>query len=174
MSLTLRPARPSDFLVLSTWIPDAAACTRWAGPRMPFPFAPEHLESLLEARERPSQGLWEDGTTLVAFGQHWVLTPGRVHLGRIIVAPEARGRGFGRALCRQLMAEAVQATDAHSITLRVYRDNIVAQRLYADLGFVAVVTESDEEAWFMEAPIPARCSADGPTPGSCLKPPLEA
>lgn len=174
MSLTLRPARPSDFLVLSTWIPDAAACTRWAGPRVPFPFAPDHLEGLLEARERSSHGLWKDGATLVAFGQHWVLTPGRVHLGRIIVAPEARGRGFGHALCRQLMAEAVQATGAHSITLRVYRDNAVAQRLYAGLGFAPVAAESDEEAWFMEAPSPLRHSAGGPAPGSRLKPSPEA
>ncbi|HEY3399334.1 MAG TPA: N-acetyltransferase [Geothrix sp.] len=152
MSLTLRPARPSDFLVLSAWIPDVAACTRWAGPKMPFPFAPEGLEGLLEARKRPSYGLWENGTALVAFGQYWALTPGRVHLGRIIVAPGARGRGFGHALCQQLMAEAVQATDAKTITLRVYRDNTVAQRLYTGLGFAPVAAESDEETWLMEAP----------------------
>lgn len=168
MSLTLRPSHPSDFLVLSAWIPDAAACMRWAGPRMPFPFTPEDLEGLLEARERPSHGLWEDDETLVAFGQYWALTPGRVHLGRIIVAPGARGRGFGRALCQQLMAEAVQATDAKTITLRVYRDNTVAQRLYAGLGFTPVAAESNEETSLMEAPAVPR------TPGQLVTAWVEA
>lgn len=154
MPLTLCPARPSDFLALSAWIPDAVACMRWAGPGMPFPFAPEALEDLLGARERPSYGLWEDGA-LVAFGQHWVLTPGRVHLGRILVAPEARGRGLGRVLCRRLMAEAVRATGAQVLTLRVYRDNTVAQALYASLGFQPVPAESTDEALFMETAMPA-------------------
>lgn len=154
MSLTLRPARPSDFLALSAWIPDAAACTRWAGPGVPFPFAPEALGGLLEARKRPSYGLWEDGA-LAAFGQHWVLTPGRVHLGRLIVAPGARGRGLGRGLCRRLMAKAVRATGAQVLTLRVYRDNAAARSLYASLGFQPVPSGSTDEVLFMEAAMPA-------------------
>ena len=154
MSLMLRPARPSDFLVLAAWVPDAAACKRWAGPRVPFPFAPEHLEGLLEARERPSYGLWEDGSALVAFGQYWVQAPGRAHLGRILVAPAARGRGLGRELCRHLMGEAVRATGARVVTLRVYRDNTVAQALYTSLGFRPVASECTNDSLFLEAPVP--------------------
>jgi ribosomal protein S18 acetylase RimI-like enzyme len=120
---------------------------------VPFPFAAEDLEGLLETRERPSHGLWENGTVLVAFGQHWVLTPGRVHLGRILVAPDARGRGLGREFCQRLMAEAVRATGARAVTLRVYRDNATAQALYAGLGFRPVAAESTDETLFMEAPV---------------------
>ena len=149
MSLVLRPARPSDFLALAAWIPDASACRRWAGPNLPYPFADGDLEALLTAEGRASHVL-ADGAAPVAFGQHWVLTPGRVHLGRIIVAPEARGRGLGRILCQQLMAAAVQATGARAVTLRVYRDNAVAQALYTSLGFRPVAAESTDEALFME------------------------
>ena len=133
--LALRPASPSDFLVLATWVPDAAACLRWAGPKVPFPFAPDALGGLLEFPDRASRGFWEEGTSLVGFGQYWVREPGSVHLGRILVAPEARGRGLGRELCRCLMAEAVRATGASMVTLRVYRDNLRARALYASLGF---------------------------------------
>lgn len=150
MSLALRPACPSDFLALAAWIQDASACLRWAGPNLPYPFAGGDLETLLAVEGRASYIL-ADATAPVAFGQHWVLTPGRVHLGRILVAPEARGRGLGRILCQRLMAAAVQATGAQAITLRVYRDNAVAQALYTSLGFLPVAAESTDEALFMEA-----------------------
>jgi ribosomal protein S18 acetylase RimI-like enzyme len=83
------------------------------------------------------------------FGQHWVETDGCVHLGRIIVAPIARGQGVGRELCRQLIARAIQVTGAAIVTLRVYRDNPKALGLYLSLGFSPIESESDLEVLFM-------------------------
>ena len=59
-----------------------------------------------------SYSLAEGRSGLWAFGQHWVTKPGAAHLGRIIVSPEARGKGIGRVLCERLIDAAVQSTGA--------------------------------------------------------------
>jgi len=73
-----------------------------------------------------------------------------VHLGRIIVGPEFRGRGLGRELCVQLISAALQATTATAVTLRAYKDNLAAVALYSSLGFVEVASESTDDAVFMK------------------------
>ena len=70
------------------------------------------------------------------------------------MSPEARGQGFGRALCRQLISRAVEVADANALTLMVYRDNVVALGLYQSLGFVPVDSRSTVESLFMRM-IPA-------------------
>ena len=74
-----------------------------------------------------------------------------MHLGRIIVSPHERGRGYGKALCNLLIAEALSATNAERITLRVYRDNAPVFSIYSNLGFLVVESESNAEVFAMEA-----------------------
>jgi ribosomal protein S18 acetylase RimI-like enzyme len=142
--------QPADYDAIASWIPDAAACLRWAGPRLRFPFSAAELPALLTVAGGESYCLF-DGTETCGFGQHWVLTPGAVHLGRIILSPSTRGKGLGRVLCRQLATKAVQSTGAHTVTLRVYRDNAAALALYASLGFTPVESDSDGDVLFMRA-----------------------
>lgn len=149
MNATLRAPEPSDYEAIASWIPDAESCVRWAGPRMPYPFSAAELQSLLTVTSGDSYCLTEAAASPLGFGQFWVLTPGEVHLGRVIVSPSARGRGFGRSLCELLIEHAVQVTGATAITLRVYRNNAAAFSLYSSLGFAAVQAESTEEVLFM-------------------------
>lgn len=118
---------------------------------MLFPFAADQLPGLLAIPDGGAQGycLIDRHARVCGFGQHWVLAPGAVHLGRIIVSPDARGSGLGRDLCRHLISRATQATGASAVTLRVYRDNPVALALYASLGFTAVEAASTEELLLM-------------------------
>lgn len=102
--------------------------------------------TVVAARSRTLQDA--DGTCL-GFGQYWQTTPGSTHLGRIIVSPQARGRGLGRVLMTALCAEAVRRTAAMQLTLKVYRDNQAAVALYRDLGFVASEDASTPELLFM-------------------------
>jgi ribosomal protein S18 acetylase RimI-like enzyme len=152
VSIALRPTLPSDYTEIASWISDADACMRWAGPRVPFPFSYGELATLLAVAGGESYCLFDGGASACGFGQHWVLTPGSVHLGRIIVSPALRGRGFGRQLCQHLIARAIEATGATAVTLRVYRDNPAAIALYSSLGFVPVEVESAEEVLFMRMP----------------------
>ena len=149
-ALCLRPPADADYLRLATWIPDADACDRWAGPRMPFPFAAENLEALLAEKGRCALALGDAAGGLWGFAQRWQDAPPAWHLGRLIVAPEARGRGYGRRLCELLIAEADGTR--HALTLRVRRDNALAHRLYLDLGFRPSEPESTPMALFMRRP----------------------
>lgn len=148
----LRPPVEPDYAEIASWVPDAEAARRWAGPLLTFPFSVADLPAALAApgSEASSYCLSDVEQRPLGFGQHWVFQPGAVHLGRIIVSPDARGRGVGRFLCEQLLAAAVQSSQATSVTLRVYRDNAAAIALYASLGFLEVTAESSDEVLLMK------------------------
>ena len=52
----------------------------------------------------------------------------------VAVAPQARGRGVGRALLERVLADAAEA-GAVAVSLEVRHDNAAARHLYASLGF---------------------------------------
>lgn len=151
----LRTLNNSDFETIASWIPDAAAARRWAGPLICFPFLAEDLPAALAIPgcETTSYCLIDDKQTPLGFGQHWVFQAEAVHLGRIIVDPHARGRGLGRRLCQQLIEAALNASRAKAITLRVYRTNAAAVALYESLGFSVDATESTDDILFMRKAI---------------------
>ncbi|TCL06808.1 GNAT family N-acetyltransferase [Sodalis ligni] len=139
MAYILGLPTPSDYAVLSTWVADATACMRWAGPNLPFPLDAENLPQLLNGQdatrrsyilcnsERPGDPL--------GFGQVVQKESGISHLARIIISPQARGNGLGRVLCQQLIAKATAVSSMNLLTLNVYRDNRKAMGLYLSLGF---------------------------------------
>jgi ribosomal-protein-alanine N-acetyltransferase len=142
----------ADYDAVASWIPDASACRRWAGPTIPFPFAASELAALLAVPGGASYCLAVGDHAALGFGQYWPRPAGSVHLLRIIVAPDARGNGLGRVLCSQLLEQALAATSAGSITLNVYRDNPAALALYESLGFAVVIEKSSGDALFMRKP----------------------
>jgi ribosomal-protein-alanine N-acetyltransferase len=147
---TLRAPQAEDYAAIASWVPDAAACLRWAGPRMSFPFVTTDLPTLLTMESSHSYSLAQGDVVAVGFGQHWINRPGAVHVGRILVSPQVRGQGLGRVLVEQLLARALQVSGVDTVTLRVYRDNEAALALYASLGFVPVPAESNAEMFFMQ------------------------
>jgi len=150
MNRLLRPPQALDFAAIASWIDNAESCIRWAGPRLSFPFSATDLPRLLSLAEFSSYCLADGPSAACGFGQYWVVTPGEVHLGRIIVSPTRRRQGLGRVLCQQLMAEAVQNTGARALTLRVYRDNSAAIALYGSLGFAQLEAQSTDAVLFMQ------------------------
>ena len=152
MKTSLRAPAESDYEAIASWITDAEACLRWAGPRLSFPFLASDLPALLAIPGGNEFGycLVDESGAPCGFGQHWVLQPDAVHIGRIIVAPAARGQGLGRVLCQQLISTALAETSATVVTLRVYRDNLAAARLYSSLGFSEVADQSSNDVLFMK------------------------
>ena len=149
MELRLRATRPEDYATLAGWIRDAKSCRRWAGARLAYPFNASDLPALLAHPGSRSYSLSDEKLTLYGFAQHWQNTPPEEHLGRIIVAPQARGKGLGRVLCQQLIDCACAASGASALTLRVYRDNAAALALYRSFGFLPCETESNADVLFM-------------------------
>ncbi|MFZ6871999.1 GNAT family N-acetyltransferase [Undibacterium sp. Di27W] len=150
MSPSLRPALATDYAVIATWIPNATACARWAGPQLVYPFASADLPALLAKPHAQALVMVDANQEVVAFAQFWRRDEQRVHLGRIIVSPAARGLGYGKLLCEQLMQHAIAGTGLSVVSLRVYRDNPAALHLYRQLGFVEVESDSNAEVAAME------------------------
>jgi ribosomal protein S18 acetylase RimI-like enzyme len=53
---------------------------------------------------------------------------------RLVVAPQARGRGLGRALARQMLLEAVEH-GFRKVTIDIASENAGAIRMFRELGF---------------------------------------
>ncbi len=150
MTANLRAPLLSDYTIICTWIDDARACARWAGPLLRFPFTPEELAMQIVVPQGASHCLGDGSADPLAFGQYWLRVPGCAHLGRIIVGPSARGQGFGKVLCGKLIEDAIERLGVDRFSLRVYRDNRPAMQLYASLGFAAIEGESSADVLFME------------------------
>jgi ribosomal-protein-alanine acetyltransferase len=86
----------------------------------------------------------------------------------IAVDEALRGRGLGRALMRELIAEA-RARGAVEVFLEVRADNPGAQGLYRSLGFQHIATRpryyqpDGVDALVMRLAVPEAVSADGAT-----------
>ena len=131
--MRFRPATQNDLKTIISWIADANACRRWAGPLVNFPITPESLAREIEFTPGNTYGL-EDKGSLVGFGQIIHKSKVRSHAARIIVAPCLRGRGIGQSLCLAIIKQAANLKYS-LISLNVYRDNLTAIGLYKSLGF---------------------------------------
>ena len=70
---------------------------------------------------------------VVGYTCRWRVTD-EVHLLNVAVHPDRRGLGFGRQLVGAVVAEATQAM-ARVVFLEVRAGNVIARRLYRELGF---------------------------------------
>jgi ribosomal protein S18 acetylase RimI-like enzyme len=65
-----------------------------------------------------------------------------INIHDIVVLPEARGRGIGKALLAAV-EKAARAGDCCKVTLEVQENNLRARRVYAAAGFVQAVYAQD-------------------------------
>jgi ribosomal protein S18 acetylase RimI-like enzyme len=140
------PARAAQ---LSGWARSPGEVAAWCS-RTEAPVPPEVIAGWGAAPDVTAYGL-VDGDEFVAYGELWVDDDeSEVELGRLIVAPDRRGRGVGRRLTAAL-AEAARRVHP-AVFLRVRPDNEPALRCYAAAGFRRVSPE-DEAAWNEHQPV---------------------
>ncbi|WP_329494113.1 GNAT family N-acetyltransferase [Kitasatospora herbaricolor] len=130
--LTVRPYTPAD---------EDTAVRIWArAARLAHPFLADEGTG---ARERKMREVY------LVLADHWIAELDGVpvgvlgllgaEIGGLFVAPEAQGRGVGRALVGQ-------AALLHgALTLEVYEKNTAARRFYARVGFTEQSRRPDEE-----------------------------
>ncbi|MHB1490482.1 MAG: GNAT family N-acetyltransferase [Cellulomonas sp.] len=136
----LREFALSDAPVLMTWIDGPQELVTWAGPAFSWPLDEHQLAAY--AREASGQRrIW----TAVQTGSgeavgHASLRLDPVHasgrLGRVLVAPGARGRGVGTTMLEKVLASAFGTFELDRVELGVFTHNAAAIRLYERLGFV--------------------------------------
>jgi ribosomal protein S18 acetylase RimI-like enzyme len=155
VSVHSRIAVPIDLEVVASWIGSRRECELWAGPGVPFPLEPSALPAQIDMPGAMNVAL-VDGLGLAAFGQAIPRSPGRAHLARVIVRPDVRRQGMGRALVEALLSRAAKAGFS-LVTLYVYRDNAAAATLYSDLGFARAERPPGDSAspdsWFLQRSI---------------------
>ena len=145
----LYPATDPDLMELISWIPDWPSCKLWAGPQIRFPLTLAGLKKDMGCHAGNTLSLKNSEKTLLGLGQILKKPEHRIHLARIIVSPEFRGRGLGRTLCRFLMKAAEKKYGLCTFSLNVYIANTHAVSLYQNLGF-------------KQRPSPIKFSADEP------------
>ena len=103
-----REATPGDLEVVTSWIGSQRECALWAGPNVRFPLHTAALPAQIGMADAINVAL-DDARGLVAFGQVLYRAPGRAHLARVIVRPDARTHGVGRSLVEVLLGRAEAA-----------------------------------------------------------------
>lgn len=121
---------------LMRWFTDREAARVWGGPEFRFPFTEATFREDSKIASLPTRMLVTGEGQLVAFGQFY-LRAGRCHLGRLAVAPDARGGGVGTQLIHDMCAEGRPLLGARSCSLFVVPSNTRARALYERLGFAA-------------------------------------
>ena len=150
MEYRLRPARMEDLQTVLTWIGSPEAMRLWGGAALVFPGSPEAIWAAIGGEDRNAHALVGRAGELAGFGQILFREP-NVHLARIIVAPEVRGQGLGRVLCRELMRAALKRHHPQAFTLNVYPTNTPALALYRSLGFEALPCAPGSDSMRMHA-----------------------
>lgn len=121
--------------ILMSWINDSEFCRLWGGPEIRFLLCVQSLVEDLKFPDNATFSLVDDNGILKGLGQILEKENNRLHLARIIIAPEERGRGLGRILCLNLIREGTRTFGKRDFSLNVYRQNKSAVRLYEGLGF---------------------------------------
>ncbi|MFC1683703.1 GNAT family N-acetyltransferase [Candidatus Zixiibacteriota bacterium] len=142
--IELQPFTDADIDRLIGWIPSAEALLQWGGSGYKFPLDGKQIREHLSnaSGENPKHLIFKAVDTergrVVGHGE--ILAIDRVNrsavLGRILVgSTEARGKGIGEQIVRQLVRIAFEDLSLHRVSLRVYDFNQAAIRCYEKAGF---------------------------------------
>lgn len=134
--LSLVKFREPQLAELMSWITSKSLCQEWGSPEFRYPFDMQSFSEDSRWREIPTFGLQgnRDHKQLRAFGQIYDRL-GHCHMSRLIVSPQQRGRGLGKLLIRQLVAQGKADFGFEKCSLFVLQNNLPALALYKKLGF---------------------------------------
>ncbi len=130
----LREAIAADIDDLMLWFPVYEDVHIWGGPSFRFPFTRETFFKDIYWEKMASFCLIDPSNRFAAFGQLYERNS-RIHLARLVAAPEMRGRGVGRRLIEMLMTAGQAMFPSDEFSLFVFRENKPAYECYKSLGF---------------------------------------
>lgn len=127
------PATPAGVLLRPLRVGDLAAMEAMQRTALPDPFSPGELALELERSQARNLAAFDGDGRLCGAVLAWLIV-GELQIHQVVVAPEARRAGVGRALVEALLARAV-AEGARISTLEVRQSNVAARQLYERIGF---------------------------------------
>lgn len=124
------------------WIDSPAMLGHWAGPAFTYPLTrTQLLEHLRRCAERGDHMIYKaldpDGADVVGHAELAITSRqhGTASIGRVLIGPEYRGRGFGTRLMNALLETAFDRLDMHRVELGVFDVNAAALACYESVGF---------------------------------------
>lgn len=129
----------SDADTLISWASTQDELLQWSGPHFSFPLDEgqmrDYADSAGESR-RLISGVESRTGALVAHAELNILSEHKLgQIRRVIVAPELRGQGVGRALIRWLVRLSFTELDLNRLELVVFSFNDRARHCYESAGF---------------------------------------
>jgi RimJ/RimL family protein N-acetyltransferase len=167
-AVELREFEPADAGCLLAWVGGPEELLTWSGPAFSWPLDQGQLGAYAA---EASRRIWMavDARTGEAVGHASLKLaadrPGG-RLGRVLVAPAARGRGVGAAMLTQVLAQAFGELGLERVELGVFTHNGSAIRLYERLGFTCEAVLRDVEHVNGRGWSAMRMSVHKPVPGS--------
>ena len=126
-------ATAADVEALMQWFPGQDDVVTWGGAAFRYPFTRESFFEDIHWGKMASFRL-STGEDFAGFGQLYELD-GRIHLARLIVRPDMRGRGVGTRLVEKLIEAGSELFAGDECSLFVLRENTAACECYKSLGF---------------------------------------
>ncbi len=118
-----------------SWIGTERELKLWSGNTFPQALSRQTFLSHLNRENlHPFSGLSPDGE-LVAYGELVGKQGGEGILCRVIVEPDLRRQGYGKAFCTELLSIAFKKFRYRHLTLNAFHFNTPAIRCYKSLGF---------------------------------------
>lgn len=139
--IRLRPYKSGDARFLLNWFADERTFRMWCADRFDYPLTAEQLETYRRQYENDPNGwsftaLEESGAPVGHLMMRLAdYENGSVHIGFVAVAPEMRGRGYGKEMVRQALRYAFEILGVRRATLGVFDCNPAAHACYLACGF---------------------------------------
>lgn len=137
----LRDFTLADGRLLAAWIDGPVELWAWSGKNFSWPLDERQLAEYAAESATPLRQSWMalDPASDQVVGHASVRVDeagasGRI--GRVLVAPEVRGKGVGAAMLARVLSAAFGELGLEQVELGVWTDNSSAIRLYEGLGFV--------------------------------------
>jgi ribosomal protein S18 acetylase RimI-like enzyme len=131
MMLEMRTASEADLKEISRWFANRVELKVWGGPAMSYPIRFNRFKTEIQWGIADSYAFGA-GTQILGFAQLFDRF-GFNHIARVLIKPQARGKGWGLKLLIELMQAAPRPN--HGFSLFVHESNDAAQKLYEKLGF---------------------------------------
>lgn len=134
--IRLEPFTRADYDRLISWVDSPEILMQYSGPVFRFPLDHAQLDENASDQARVSYNVVDTGTNAVTGHCELYYKPASILIGRILIGdPEARNKGVGGAIIRELVAIAKQDPDQRLIELNVFDWNHAAIRCYQREGF---------------------------------------
>ncbi len=137
----LRDFTLTDGRLLAAWIDGPVELWTWSGIGFSWPLDERQLAEHAAESATPLRQSWmaiEVSDQVVGHASVRLDAEGTSgRIGRVLVAPEARGKGVGAAMLARVLAAAFGELGLERVELGVWTDNSSAIRLYEGLGFVS-------------------------------------